>query len=217
MKDLILADNQDITRTGLKTIAAAFDSIASIHVVKDKSALIDTLKVSSESVVIIDYTLFDFSSANELLILQQRFSQSRWIMFSDELSESLVKTLVSGSHAFSIVLKSCQMSEMRTAFIAAIQNDRFVCTRINDMLLNSGSVTDSLSETEPLTLTEKDILKAMAQGKTTKEIAFERNSSFHTIMTHRKNIFRKLNVNNIHEATKYAIRAGLIDVSDYYI
>jgi len=36
-------------------------------------------------------------------------------------------------------------------------------------------------------------------------------------MTHRKNIFRKIEVNNVHEATKYAIRAGIVDMTEYYI
>ena len=49
------------------------------------------------------------------------------------------------------------------------------------------------------------------------EIAAERFSSIHTITTHRKNIFRKLEINNIHEATRYALRAGIIDSAEYYI
>ena len=57
----------------------------------------------------------------------------------------------------------------------------------------------------------------IAMGLTTREIAEKRFSSFHTVNTHRKNIFRKLGVNTIHEATKYALRAGLIDASDYDI
>ena len=68
-----------------------------------------------------------------------------------------------------------------------------------------------------LTVTEREILKLMALGKTTKEIAAERFLSVYTVMTHRKNIFRKLEVNNVHEATKYALRAGIVDVVEYYI
>jgi DNA-binding NarL/FixJ family response regulator len=68
-----------------------------------------------------------------------------------------------------------------------------------------------------LTATESEIVKAIAQGKTTKEIAEERFSSVHTITTHRKNIFRKLGVNTAHEVVKYAIRAGLVDPSEFYI
>ena len=50
-----------------------------------------------------------------------------------------------------------------------------------------------------------------------KEIAAERTSSVHTIITHKKNIFRKLEVNNVYEATKYALRAGLVELVEYYI
>ena len=60
-------------------------------------------------------------------------------------------------------------------------------------------------------------IKAIAQGKTTKEIAAERFSSIHTVTTHRKNIFRKLGINTAHEAVKYTLRAGLIDPSEFYI
>ena len=42
-------------------------------------------------------------------------------------------------------------------------------------------------------------------------------SSFHTVNTHRKNIFRKLGVNNVHEAIRYAMRSGLVDAAEYYI
>ena len=68
-----------------------------------------------------------------------------------------------------------------------------------------------------LTKTETEILIAIAQGMTSREIAEKRFLSFHTVNTHRKNIFRKLGVNNVHEATRYALRAGLIDAAEYYI
>jgi DNA-binding NarL/FixJ family response regulator len=68
-----------------------------------------------------------------------------------------------------------------------------------------------------LTPSEIEILKLIARGKSAKEIAAERVSSIHTIITHKKNIFRKLEVNNVYEATKYALRAGLIEMVEYYI
>ena len=69
-------------------------------------------------------------------------------------------------------------------------------------------------------LSEEDVelaVKMQRDGKTTKEIAAERFSSIHTVTTHRKNIFRKLGINTAHEAVKYALRAGLIDPSEFYI
>ena len=43
------------------------------------------------------------------------------------------------------------------------------------------------------------------------------HSSINTITTHRKNIFRKISVNNVLEASKYAVKAGIVNPSDYYI
>ena len=68
-----------------------------------------------------------------------------------------------------------------------------------------------------LTPTEIEILKLIAHGKTVKEIATLRHSSIHTITTHKKNLFRKLEVTNVYEATKYALRAGLVEMMEYYI
>ena len=93
---------------------------------------------------------------------------------------------------------------------------RFICQHAMELLIEEQS-TDSHPETVNLTKTEQEILKDIALGMTTKEIAAKRFSSFHTVNTHRKNIFRKLGVNNVHEATKYALRAGLVDAAKYYI
>ena len=105
------------------------------------------------------------------------------------------------------------MEEITEAIMFAISGNRFICQRMTVMLL----VPNKLEEDIILTKTETEILKDIALGMTTKEIAEKRISSFHTINTHRKNIFRKLGVNNAHEATKYALRAGLVDSAEYYI
>ena len=70
---------------------------------------------------------------------------------------------------------------------------------------------------ESLTVTEKEVLRLIASGKTVKEIAAIRSSSEHTIVAHKKNIFRKLGVNNVYEATRYALRSGLVEMMEYYI
>lgn len=77
--------------------------------------------------------------------------------------------------------------------------------------------TQTTQEENRLTPTETEILRDIALGLTTREIAEKRYSSFHTVNTHRKNIFRKIGVNNVHEATRYALRAGLVDSAEYYI
>lgn len=216
MKPILLADNQDITRAGILFICNKISGYGQIIETETREDLLQKLAEFPGAVVILDYSLFDFSSIDELLIVQERFKEARWILFSEYLSEDFIRRIVYGSEAFGIILKDSSLEEIRTAIQYALKNDRYVCNRISNMLLSRKADTEQ-KERPALTATEIEILKAIALGKTTKEIATERFSSIHTITTHRKNIFRKLEVNNIHEATKYALRAGIVDSAEYYI
>jgi DNA-binding NarL/FixJ family response regulator len=139
---------------------------------------------------------------------------SHWLLISDELTPAFLRSVVYSSHLFSIIYKDSPLAEIRTALQTVSHHERFISQRALESI-----IATQQEEEEPaiLTHTERDIVKAIAQGKTTKEIAAERYSSIHTITTHRKNIFRKLGVNTAHEVVKYAIRAGLVDPSEFYI
>lgn len=181
---------------------------------EDKAELMLALKDNDDTVVVLDYTSFDINDADELLILQQRFTHTRWLLFSEDLSADFVRMLIASSMQFSILLKESPMSEIKEAMKFCIHGNRYICQRMTEVLL---APSQDVEEKINLTKTETEILKDIALGMTTKEIAEKRFSSFHTVNTHRKNIFRKLNVNNVHEATKYALRAGLVDTAEYYI
>ena len=151
---------------------------------------------------------------DQLLIVAERFSLSEWILISDELTPQFIRRVVYSSHQFSLVFKDGPMSEIREALQSVNRHTRYLSQRALETI-----ISQQQEEEKPdiLTSTETEIIKAIALGKTTKEIAAERFSSVHTVTTHRKNIFRKLGINTAHEAVKYALRAGLIDPSEFYI
>lgn len=209
---IILADNQDITRAGLQFVAQQVGA-CDCFTAEDKAGVIALLKTTPDAVVIFDYTLFDINDADEMLILSDRFPRSKWILFSEDLSLDLVRRLIASSTQISVLLKESPLAEIKECIRQALQSRRFIGQRVAEMLLSAQPV----EEKAILTRTEAEILKDIALGMTTREIAEKRFSSFHTVNTHRKNIFRKLGVNNVHEATKYALRAGLVDPAEYYI
>ena len=211
---ILLADKQDITRAGLTYVIEKMEGLET-KFVEDKAELMLALKENEDTVVILDYTLFDINVAAELLILNQRFPYTRWLLFSEDLSADFVRVLIASSSMFSVLLKESQLMEIKEAIRFCVASKRFVCQRMMEVLL--APVQQEPEEKVNLTKTETEILKDIALGMTTKEIAVKRFSSFHTVNTHRKNIFRKLGVNNVHEATKYSVRAGLVDSAEYYI
>ena len=221
MREYIIADNQDITKAGMMFLLSKQKDVSQLLAVDNKTELIRELRLHPQAVVILDYTLFDFAGADELIVLRERFKEVDWLLFSDELSIGFLRQVLFSSMAFGVVMKDNSKEEILTALQCASRKERFICNHVTNLLLSGKiqqvSSSTNIQEDHLLTATEKNILKEIASGKTTKEIAAEKNLSFHTINSHRKNIFRKLGVNNVHEATKYAMRAGIVDLAEYYI
>lgn len=216
MKHIIIVDKQDITRVGLESLIRNQPSVQTFKSANNKAELVKHLLFHPDSIVIIDYSLSDFTSIDALLNVSSRFEQARWLLFSDELSNDFLQRLFMVSKAYSIVLKSSTLTEINMALTHVFCGEQFICEHAMSQLQQAEK--DKLEKPDStLTNTEREILKEIALGHTTKEIASNRNLSFHTITTHRKNIFRKIEVNNVHEATKYAIRTGIVDMTEYYI
>ena len=214
MGKFILADNQELTRLALISLIKQ-DEDNTLYVATDRAGLVELLKEHEDATVLLDFTLFDFADAEQLLIIGERFALSQWILISDELTPQFLRRVVYASHQFSIVFKDGPLKDLRDALDAVSRYTRFISQRALEAIINQQQEEES--QPSILTETETEIVRAIAQGKTTKEIANERFSSVHTITTHRKNIFRKLGVNTAHEVIKYALRAGLVDSSEFYI
>ncbi len=213
MRNYIIADNQELTSFALQSLLQK-DEENIVYRAFDKDGLVALLKEHENAVVMLDYTLFDLADEDQLLIIAERFSLSEWILISDDLTPQFIRRVVYSSHQFSVVFKDSPLSEIREAISAVNRHTRYLSQRALETIIIQQQEEDTPSI---LTTTEMEIVKAIALGKTTKEIAAERFSSIHTITTHRKNIFRKLGINTAHEAVKYALRAGLIDPSEFYI
>ena len=93
MKTIILADNQDITKLGWKFLFNQIELSVQLIEVENKRQLLDSLVLYPDSLVILDFSLFDFNSIDELYVLENRFTEAFWLLFSEELSESFLQSL----------------------------------------------------------------------------------------------------------------------------
>ncbi|MBE6341225.1 MAG: response regulator transcription factor [Bacteroidales bacterium] len=209
----IIADNQELTRFAVERMLDTYADKQVFHA-SNKANLVSLLRVHEQSVVIMDYALFDFPDIQNLVILAQRYPMSQWVLLSDDLAEQHMSNIVYNTTNVGILFKDSPLADITTAINMAHEGQRFISQHVMEVLLAQRKQEEDKSQ---LTRTEIEIIRAITQGKTTKEIASERSSSIHTINTHRKNIFRKLGVNTAHEAVKAVVRAGLIDESEYYI
>ena len=174
MRKYILADNQEITRFALESLIRQKGENDILRAT-DKAGLVQLLKEHENAVVLLDYTLFDFADEEQLLIVAERFSLSEWILFSDELTPQFLRRVVYSSHQFSIIFKDGPLKDIRDALDAVNRHNRHISQRALEVIISQ----QQEDEEHPsiLTETETEIVRAIAQGKTTKEIANERFSS----------------------------------------
>ena len=214
MREFIIADNQDISKAGMMFLLSKQKEVSLLLEADNKAELIQQLRLYPQAVIVLDYTLFNFAGADELIVLQERFKEADWILFSDELSLNFLRQVLFSSMAFGVVMKDNSKEEIMTAIQCATRKQRYICNHVSNLLLSGASSPLAASSIDDhlLTQTEKNILKRNCIGKNDERDCSRENLSFHTINSHRKNIFRKLGVNNVHEATKYAMRAGIVDL-----
>lgn len=214
---VIIADNQPLTAYALERLATEIRPSAHIEHATASHELTRMLNSSdATTAILLDYTLFDFENQEQLILLAESTkSRAIWLLVSDELTSGFLRYVLYNTENVGVVFKDATIDVLHEALHQTLAGNQYVSQHATKILFHKPHPEET--QKIDLTQTEREVLKLIAQGKTTKEIAAERFSSIHTINSHRKNIFRKLNVNCVHDALKYALRSGLVDESEFYI
>ena len=169
-----------------------------------------------KDLLIIDFTCLDFGGINELKNIREEFPQINILVLVNSLTkfELLAITKLGIKN---IINKTSGKDELFSAISYNLKGRKFYSEEILDLILDQNDNRYIQEDPRQLTTSEMEIVKLIVGGLTTKEIASNRNISYHTVNTHRKNILRKLEVSNSSELIIRAIKSGWIDNIEYYI
>ena len=208
---VILADTQYLTNEAIHAMLRPL--FHTFYTVSTKADLQEYLQKETISLIITDDLLFDFDSINDLADLRKKHQETGIVVLTNSLTNVKIKEL-NDIGIRNIALKTDDREEIFHAVDAALKGKKYYSGNVLDILLKKEAPFEDASI---LTTSEIEIVRLIAGGLSTKEIATKRHISFHTVMTHRKNIFRKLGVSSSPELLMYAIKAGLIDNIEYHI
>ncbi|MDD4922371.1 MAG: DNA-binding response regulator, partial [Bacteroidales bacterium] len=122
MKNVILADRQDITKAGFIYFLNLSRNVNEVSEADNKKELLKSLIEHPDALVILDYTLFDFTGPEDLLIMSAKFKSTHWVLFSEELSDEFLRALDVNCNSFSIIFKDCSKEEINSALEFAFKN-----------------------------------------------------------------------------------------------
>ncbi|HEX4951392.1 MAG TPA: response regulator transcription factor [Blastocatellia bacterium] len=204
---LLIADDHPLLRAGLRQAIATDPHLEIIAEAADGAMALELLTQHQPDVAVLDIempNLTGFALLRELRAQRLPTAVVFLTMYHDE--EMFNEALDLG--ALGYVLKDSTMTDITGAIRAAANGQPFISPAISAYLFNRAMRSTTLTQQVPalnaLTLTERRILKLIAENKTSKEIGAELFISYRTVENHRTNICQKLDLKGSHSLLKFA-------------
>lgn len=213
---IVIADSQFLIVESLCRILNETAGYSVYGTAGSKEELNTMLHMAGNALLITDPQSLDFCGVDELRKIRVEYPGISVLILTHSVSKSeYVEFRKAGLN--NIVFKTAGREELFTALEATLKGRKYFTPDLMDLLVDHGGIVPADEDSRVLTQSEIEIVRMIAGGYTTKEIALKRHVSFHTVNTHRKNIFRKLRVSSVSELIMQAIKSGWIDGIEYYI
>jgi DNA-binding NarL/FixJ family response regulator len=218
---VFIVDDHAILREGLKLILAPVPDIQIIGEAGDGQSAIEQIDALKPDLILLDISLPGMTGIEIARNIRKYHPNAKIIILSRHDNEEYVQQLLKlGIHAY--VLKDDAGEDLLRAIEAVKKQERYLSPRItNRLLLNLEHQGKRKKENDNpeeslvfsiLTNREREILKLVGEGKSNEEIAKQLWIALRTVKVHRQNIMKKLNIHNVAELVKYAIKSGIVEI-----
>jgi DNA-binding NarL/FixJ family response regulator len=205
---VLLADDHPVVRHGLRELLNHEPDFRVIAEVDDGAQAVERALADDVNLVILDVTMPRLTGLQAARELASRKPELRILMLSmHENEQFLFEALRAGASGY--VLKTAADRDLIDACRATMRGETFLYAGAVAALVREHLDRDAAS-LDPLTPRELEVVKLVAEGHTSDEIAGMLFISRKTVDRHRANILEKLNMRDRVDLTRYAIRRGLI-------
>ncbi|MBC7382084.1 MAG: response regulator transcription factor [Bacteroidia bacterium] len=206
---VLIADDHDVVRKGLKQIIAEEFHNADIHEAADGNELIKKVHAERFDIVISDISMPGRSGLESLKQLKEEYPKLPVLILSMHPEDQYaLRVLKSGASGY--LTKESVADELVKAVKQILGGRRYISVNVAEKLAESLDQNTDKELHENLSNREFDVLKLIASGKTVSEIAKVFSLSVNTISTYRARILEKMNFKNNAELTHYSIVKKLV-------
>lgn len=217
MIKVILVDDHQIVRDGIKLLIEGMDGIKVIGEAGSAEEMIAMLKDKTPDIAIIDISLPKMSGIELSEYITEHYPQVRIVMLSMYKSEDFVFNAIK-SGASGYLPKNTTKIELQNAIHEVMKGKEYFSESISNIILKSyirKAQSENLPEEKDLSILsqrEQEVLKLFSDGKSNQEIADILFISIRTVESHKNHIMQKLELKTTVDLIKFAIKNGILEV-----
>jgi DNA-binding NarL/FixJ family response regulator len=210
---ILLADDHTVVRRGLRLVLEAEPDLEVVAEAADGAEAVQRAGSGDVDLAVLDVAMPRMTGLQATREIRRRAPEVRVLILSMHDNEQyLYEALRAGASGY--VLKTVADRDLVEACRATVRGDPFLYPgAVNALIrdfLDRTHACDEIRE-DPLTPREQEVVKLIAEGHTSEEIAGILVISKKTVERHRANILEKLGMRNRVDLTRYAIRRGLVE------
>lgn len=212
---IFVAEDHRIMAEGLGSLLAGREDTEIVGYAEDGRTAVEEVGRLKPDLVLMDVTLPALNGIEATRLICRDMNNVRVIALSMHSEERMVMEMLKAG-AKGYLLKESAFEELLEAVDAVMSGESYLSSAVSDSLNHHKvrkEADDNVNIFSILTKRERQVLQLLTEGKTTKQAALELKISPKTVETHRSNIMDKLELDNLADLTKYAVREGLTSLN----
>jgi DNA-binding NarL/FixJ family response regulator len=203
---LVIADDHAMFREGLAHLLPP--EVELVAAVANGNELLEAARRLQPDLIVADLTMPELGGLDALRILRGERLHARFIILTVHADPAIAaQALRAGATAF--VVKHAAAEELVEALRWAIAGKTYLSPLVSGDVVQR-LVTGAASPAEALTPRQREVLRLLAEGHRVKEIAARLGLSIRTVETHKYEIMHLLEIDNVVDLTRFAIRHGMV-------
>lgn len=208
---VVIAEDQALIRMGLKALVTTRPDVEVVGEASTGREALAIVEQLQPDIVLMDVSMPDLNGIDATAKLAETHPAVRVIIVSAHEDEVMVKRALKAS-ARGYLLKSAKPEELDAAISSVMRGNVYFSPLVGNYLAKwalqpPAEHDDPVSRLSPR---QREVLQLIAEGRSTKEIAFELGLSVSTIDTHRTELMRRLDIHDVAGLVRFAFTAGLL-------
>ena len=208
---IILADDHNLTRAGLRLLLEQIEGVEVLGEAENGRDAVALARQHTPQLVLMDISMPEMNGIEALSRISKEVPAARVIILSTHSDEThVLDALRAGAAGY--LLKNAATRELHAAVDAVAKGGTYLSPQVASVVIarSTGRTSSAPGTLDHLTGRQREILQLIAEGKSTKEMAFLLSVSVKTVETHRAQLMDRLNIHDIAGLVRYALKAGLV-------